>query len=238
MTLGFHTALRAAKACSVRMRKVFLFLQSLFYICAVFKGVYILPSTPTHLFLPKITLHFLLCRCRDSQLSAWGCEIVGMEQKGGKTLAEMCMWEGRGVGGQGVFMEPRLEGPATCVAQKHFKLTTGERSVEWRLQRESLPATKNKPLSNRENDERKSDRSLAGRETVSLSLGGKLCNPIGFRDVARAYTMEEFSLLGAEVLFRLNNSFVPSLHPGCSNRHQNVCWFWFQQGRFCVRDPC
>lgn len=130
MTLGFHTALRAAKACSVRMRKVFLFLQSLFYICAVFKGMYILPSTPTHLFLPKITLHFLFCRCRDSQLSDQGCEIVGMEQNGGKTLAEMCMWEGRGVGGQGVFMEPCLEGAATCVARKHFKLTTGERSVE------------------------------------------------------------------------------------------------------------
>lgn len=36
MTLGFHTALRAAKACSVRVRKVFLFPQSLFYISVDF----------------------------------------------------------------------------------------------------------------------------------------------------------------------------------------------------------
>lgn len=35
------------------------------------------------------------------------------------------MWEGGGAGGQGVFMEPRTAGPAACVAQKCFKLTTG-----------------------------------------------------------------------------------------------------------------
>lgn len=73
---------------------------------------------------------------------------------------------------------------------------------------------------------------LVGRETASLSLGGKLCNPIGFGNAARAHTLEEFSLLGLTALFRLNNSFVPSLHPNCSNRHQNVCWSWFQLGRF------
>lgn len=42
----------------------------------------------------------------------------------------MSMWEGGGVGGQGVFMKPRVEVPAACVAQKHFKLTTGELSVD------------------------------------------------------------------------------------------------------------
>lgn len=68
--------------------------------------------------------------------------MVGMEKKRGKALAEMCIWEGGGVGGQGVFMEPHAEGPAACVAQKPFKFTTGECSVDWRLQRESLPATK------------------------------------------------------------------------------------------------
>lgn len=84
-------------------------------------------------------------------------------------------------------------------------------------------------------------RSLAGVEPALLSLGGKLCDPIGFGDTARAYTMEEFTLLGPTASFRLNNSFVPPLHPDCSGRHQNVCWFWFQPGRFywaCVRDPC
>lgn len=35
MTLGFHTALGAVKACFVMMT-VFLFLQSFFYICVVF----------------------------------------------------------------------------------------------------------------------------------------------------------------------------------------------------------
>jgi len=53
--------------------------------------------------------------------------------------------------------------------------------------------------------------------------------------------MEEFSLLGPAVLLRLNNPFVLSLHCDCSNRHQNVFWFWFQQGKFYrarVRDPC
>lgn len=71
-------------------------------------------------------------------------------------------------------------------------------------------------------------RSLAGVEPASLSPGGKVCNPIGFGDLARVYTMEEFSLLGPTASFGLNNSFVPSLHPDCSSRHQNVCWFWFQ----------
>lgn len=70
--------------------------------------------------------------------------------------------------------------------------------------------------------------SLAGREQATLSRGVKQCNPIGFGDIARAYTMEDFSLLGPTALLRLNNSFVPFLHRDCSNRHQNVCWFWFQ----------
>lgn len=39
MTLGFHRTLRAAKACSVRMRRVFLFLQSL-YLCSFLRSVY------------------------------------------------------------------------------------------------------------------------------------------------------------------------------------------------------
>lgn len=81
-------------------------------------------------------------------------------------------------------------------------------------------------------------RSLAGVEPASLSLGGKVCNPIGFGDLARAYTMEEFSLLGPTASFRLNNSFVPSLHPDCTK----MCvGFGSSGGRFyraCVRDPC
>lgn len=39
VTLGFHTALRAEEACSVRMRKVFLFLHSL-YLCSFLRSVY------------------------------------------------------------------------------------------------------------------------------------------------------------------------------------------------------
>lgn len=74
--------------------------------------------------------------------------------------------------------------------------------------------------------------SLMGRKCALLSLGVKQCNPIGFRAIARAYAMEEFSLLGPTILFRLNNSFVPSLHHDCSNRHQNVCWFCSSEARF------
>lgn len=79
-----------------------------------------------------------------------------------------------------------------------------------------------------ESNEKKSELLTTGREQALLSLGVKQCSPIGFGDVARAYAMEEFSLLGLTVLLRLNNSFVLSLHHDCSNRHQNVCWFWFQ----------
>jgi len=40
------------------------------------------------------------------------------------------MWEGGGVGGQGVFMELCVEGPAASVTQKRFKFTAGELSVD------------------------------------------------------------------------------------------------------------
>lgn len=52
VTPGFHTALRAVKACSVMMRMVFPFFQSFFYTCVVFEVAFILPSTPTP-FIPS-----------------------------------------------------------------------------------------------------------------------------------------------------------------------------------------
>lgn len=83
--------------------------------------------------------------------------------------------------------------------------------------------------------------ALTGREQAWLSLGVKQCNPIGGGELTIADTMEEFSLVYLTVLFSLNNSFVLFLHPDCSNRYQNVCWFWFQRGEFyCagLRDLC
>lgn len=50
--------------------------------------------------------------------------MVGMEQKERRDLNRLGV-EGGGVGGQ-----PHVEGLAACVAQKHFKLTTGELSVD------------------------------------------------------------------------------------------------------------
>lgn len=64
-----------------------------------------------------------------------------------------------------------MDGPAGCVAQKHFKLTTRERSVDGRLHRESLPATRNKSLNNRESDEKKSE-PLALRKRAGFTQPG------------------------------------------------------------------
>lgn len=117
----------------------------------------------------------------------------------------------------------------------HKKLQTHNRGTFCGLnasKRETLPATKPKSLNNRENDEKNLSRSLAGVEPALLSPGGKLCNPTGFGDTARPYTMEEFTLLGPTASFRLNNSFVPPLHPDCSSRHQNCVSFGSREAGF------
>lgn len=44
--------------------------------------------------------------------------MVGMEKKRGKTLVEMCMWEGGDVGGREYSWSPVWREPAACVAQK------------------------------------------------------------------------------------------------------------------------
>lgn len=80
--------------------------------------------------------------------------MVGMEMQTEARPESRCAC-GREVRRQEVFMEPCMEGPAACVAQKHFKLVTGELCMDWTLQRGSLPATKPKSLNNMESNEEK-----------------------------------------------------------------------------------
>lgn len=91
--------------------------------------------------------------------------MVGMEQKERRDLNRLDV-EGGGVGGQ-----PHVERLAACAAQKHFKLTTGELSVDRTLQRESLPATKTRSLNNLESNEKKSEL-LAHRKRAGYTQPG------------------------------------------------------------------